>query len=135
MILALLKLMRVYYSLPLAGGFIVILSYLTGGKISPIFDKTIFSFISLFSIISAGYVLNDVCDIDIDKINCPSRVLAAGKLQRKTAIIGVTILLVVGLAFTALCNLPFLLVILAITGLLIFYDLFSGEKRAKGGHV
>ena len=83
MSLALLRLMRLYYSVPLAAGFIVILSYLTGGNLVSIFDKVVLSFFSLLSIISASYVFNDVCDIEIDKINCPSRMLAAGRIRRK----------------------------------------------------
>ena len=46
MILALLKLMRLYYALPLAGGFIVILSYLTGGNIDHIPEKAVLAFLS-----------------------------------------------------------------------------------------
>ncbi len=69
MILALLKLMRLYYGLPLAGGFIVILSYLTGGNIDHILEKAVLASLSLVSVISAGYILNDVCDVEIDKIN------------------------------------------------------------------
>jgi len=125
MILALIRLMRLYYSLPLAAGFIAILSYFTGGNLNPILDNTLLSFLALFSIISAGYVLNDVCDIKIDKINCPGRMLAAGKLRPKTAIIWSIALFALGLVFGAWCNLLFFLAIAAIAGLLIFYDIFS----------
>lgn len=125
MILALLKLMRLYYGLPLAGGFIVILSYLTGGSIDHILEKVVLAFLSLVSVISAGYVLNDVCDIEIDKINCPHRMLAAGRLKRKTAFLWSIVLFVTGMALGTLCGLPFFLTIAAIAGLLIFYDILS----------
>lgn len=125
MILALLRLVRLYYALPLACGFIVILSYLTGGNIDQMLEKAVPAFLSLVSVISAGYVLNDVCDIEIDKINCPSRMLAAGKLRRKTALIWSIALFTIGLVFGGFCNLPFFLVITAIAGLLVFYDIFS----------
>jgi len=125
MILALIRLMRLYYSLPLAAGFIVILSYFTGGNLTPILDKMLLSFLALFSIISAGYVLNDVCDVEIDKINCPNRMLAAGKLRRKTALIWSIAFFALGLVFGGFCNLLFFLAIAAIAGLLIFYDIFS----------
>lgn len=125
MILALLKLMRLYYSLPLTAGLIVILSYLTGGNLAPVFDKVIMAFFSLLSIISASYVLNDVCDIEIDKVNCPRRMLAAGRLKREIAFILSMVLFAVGMLLGALCGLPFFLVITAIAGLLVCYDLFS----------
>ncbi len=125
MILAILKLMRLYYSLPFAAGFIIILSFLTGSNLSSIPGKVTLSFFSLLSIISAGYVFNDVCDIEIDKINCPQRMLAAGRVRRKTAFLWSIILLSAGLIVAAPCGLPFFLVIAAIAGLLICYDLFS----------
>ena len=125
MILTLLRLMRLYYALPLACGFIVILSYLTGGNIGQMLEKVVPAFLSLVSVISAGYVLNDVCDVEIDKINCPSRMLAAGKLRKKTALIWAISLFTIGLVFAGFCNLPFFLVITAIAGLLVFYDIFS----------
>jgi geranylgeranylglycerol-phosphate geranylgeranyltransferase len=125
MIIALLKLMRLYYALPLAGGFIVILSYLTGGNIDHIPEKAVLAFLSLVSVISAGYILNDVCDVEIDKINCPGRMLAAGKLRRKTALIWSIAFFTLGLVFGGFCNLLFFLAIAAIAGLLFFYDIFS----------
>ncbi len=125
MILSVLKLMRLYYGLPFAAGFIVILSYLTGGNIYPILTKAVFTFLSLVSVISAGYILNDVCDIEVDKINSPGRILAAGTLQKKTALIWSIVLFAIGLMLGGCCSLPFFLAITDIAVLLIFYDIFS----------
>jgi len=125
MILSLLKLMRLYYSVPLAAGFMVILSYLTGGHLSSIIDKAVLSFFSLLSIISAGYVFNDVCDIEIDKINCPHRVLAAGRLKRKVALVWSIVLFATGMALGGGCGLAFFLLLSAIAGLVVCYDLLS----------
>jgi len=116
MILALVRLMRLYYSLPLAGGFVVILSYLTGGGLDAIVGKVVLSFFSLLSVISAGYVFNDVCDIEIDVINCPRRMLVAGRVKRKTAFVWSVVLLISGLTLGAFCGLGFFLVA-AIAGL------------------
>ena len=125
MILALVRLMRLYYSVPLAMGFIVILSYLTGGNFAAIIDKVVLSFFSLLSVISAGYVFNDVCDIEIDNINCPRRMLVSGRVKRKTAFYWSVVLLISGLALGVFCGLAFFLGIAAIAGLLVCYDLAS----------
>lgn len=125
MTLALLRLMRLYYSVPLAAGFIVILSYLTGGNLASILDKVVLSFFSLLSIISASYVFNDVCDIEIDKINCPGRMLAAGRVKRKAALTWSIVLFVTGMVLGVFCGLAFFLVIAAIASLLVCYDLLS----------
>lgn len=125
MILALLRLMRLYYSVPLSAGFIVILSYLTGGNLLSIIDKVALSLLSLFSIISASYVFNDVCDIEIDMINCPKRMLAAGRIKRKAALVWSIALFVVGMVLGVFCGLVFFIGITAIICLMVCYDLFS----------
>lgn len=125
MILALLRLMRLYYCLPLAAGFIVILSYLTGGNLAPVFNKVVLSFFSLLSIISASYVFNDICDIEIDKINCPHRMLSVGKATPKTAFIWSMVLFISGIVLGAFCGLPFFIGITTLAILLACYDLLS----------
>ena len=125
MIFPLIKLMRLYYVIPLASGLIVIVSYVVGGEIYPVRNELILSFFSIFSVIAGGYVLNDVCDIDVDKINCPNRVLPKGETNPKTAVILSTILFGTGFIFGALCNLRFLFLIICITAVLIFYDVYS----------
>ena len=125
MMLALLKLMRLYYSVPLAGGFIVIVCYLTGCEVRGIVDRLGLSFFCLLSIISGGYVLNDVCDIETDRINCPWRVLAAGKIRKSTALWWSIVLFAAGLAFGWLCGPAFFVGISAVAGFMVFYDRFS----------
>ena len=125
MIISLLKLMRLYYSLPFAAGFLVILSYLTGGNIQFIWDRALTAFGSLFFIISAGYVFNDICDVAVDAVNAPKRVLPAGKITKKMALIWSVLLLVAGLIFALFCRLPFFLGISIIAILLFIYDLYS----------
>jgi len=125
MIIALLRLMRLYYSLPLAGGFIVIVFYLVGGNVTHIYKQLVLSFLSLSGIISAAYVYNDVCDVDIDEINCPNRMLPCGKINRKTALLWSIVLFIAGFVFAALCNWKFFSFMCIIGIALIFYDIFS----------
>ncbi|MFI4911713.1 MAG: UbiA family prenyltransferase [Sedimentisphaeraceae bacterium JB056] len=125
MMISLLKLMRLYYALPLTAGFVVILYYLTAGNLSLITGKLALSCISLASVISAGYCLNDICDIEIDRINCPRRVLAAGKLGRKPAVRFSVFLFLIGLTAGAFCGLPFFFAISTIAFMLVLYDLRS----------
>ena len=125
MILALVRLMRLYYSVPLAGGFVVILSYLTGGGLASIIDKVVLSFFSLLSVISAGYVFNDVCDTEIDKINCPHRMLAAGRIKRKTAFVWSMVLFASGVTLGVFCGLAFFLAIAVVASLVVCYDMLS----------
>ncbi len=125
MIKSLLRLMRLYYSLPLAGGLIVITFYVRGGNVAAILKELVLSFLSLACIISAGYVLNDVCDIEIDRINCPNRVIPNGKIKKKTAIFFAFILFLSGIITAGTCNTKFFVIISLVAAGLIFYDVFS----------
>ncbi|AQQ09669.1 prenyltransferase [Sedimentisphaera cyanobacteriorum] len=117
-----LRLIRLYYSLPLAGGFIVIMLYLRGGSLEGVLEKTLLAFASLFCIISAAYCLNDICDRRIDAVNKPSRVLPSGSLNVKTAIIFCAGLFAAGLAFAFFCGAAFSIAAAGLSGLLILYD-------------
>ena len=96
MITALIRLMRLYYSLPLSAGLIVITAYITGGNLDSIDSSVTLAFAALCCVISGGYVLNDVCDIAVDAINAPQRMLPRRKVPRKTALAFSIILFVIG---------------------------------------
>ncbi|MFW6170335.1 MAG: UbiA family prenyltransferase [Planctomycetota bacterium] len=125
MIGPLVRLMRLYYSLPFAAGFLVIVAYLRGGQLAAVRSELLLSFFSLLCVISSGYVLNDIRDVRIDRINCPWRVLAAGRISGKTALLWASVLLTMGLAAAWLCNPPFFLGTSAIAAGLVCYDLIS----------
>lgn len=125
MITALLKLVRLYYSLPLSWGLLVITSYVAAGNIHPIRYRLGFSFLSLCSIISAGYVFNDICDLAVDAINCPARMLPQGKVTRKQALTFSIILFTTGLIFAAFCGWRFITLSAILIAGLTVYNIFS----------
>lgn len=123
MILSLIRLTRPYYSLPLSAGLLVIASYLTGGNFNDILWLA--GFLSLYCVISGGYILNDICDIAVDKINQPGRIIPSGKTNQTIASFVFIILFIAGLALAWLVGLRFFIVLAAIAAGLIIYDLFS----------
>ncbi len=125
MILAMLRLTRLYYGVPLAGGFVVIVLYLTGGNVDHILYKVITAWLAILSIISAGYILNDLCDVEIDKVNCPNRPLAGAKISSKISVITAIVLFAAGMLLSGFCGWRFAGVMAVVAGLLIFYDVFS----------
>lgn len=125
MIWALVRLSRPYYSLPLSGGMIVITAYLTGGRLNTIGLSLLYAFVSLYCTLSAGYILNDVCDIAVDKINRPGSILAADRISVRQALIGSIFLFAAGLILASLCGRRFLIVLAAIAAGIVIYDLFS----------
>ena len=125
MILALIKLMRLYYAFPLSGGFIVVVYYFRGGDLLTIHHELLLAWLSLFVTISAAYIFNDVCDVEIDMINSPSRVLPQGIMRRKTALAWSMIFFVAGLVLAGLCNKTFLIGMGVLVLLMLFYNMFS----------
>jgi geranylgeranylglycerol-phosphate geranylgeranyltransferase len=125
MIKSLLKLMRLYYVLPLTAGFVIIVSFLTAGHLHAIRFEILLAVLSLSCTIAAGYVLNDLCDIEVDRINNPQRVLPADRVDPKIALALTIFLFASALVFAALCNWRFLIAIALIAAGLVFYDLYS----------
>jgi 4-hydroxybenzoate polyprenyltransferase len=123
MILSLIGLSRPWYSLPLSAGLLVIASYLTAGNFNHIHWLT--GFLSLYCIISGGYILNDVCDIAVDKINRPGCILSARKISPAASLIAAILTFITGMILAWPVGLPFFLVLAAIAAGLIIYDLFS----------
>jgi geranylgeranylglycerol-phosphate geranylgeranyltransferase len=125
MIIALTRLTRLYYSLPLSLGMVVIVAYIVGGDLVSVGVSLVTAFLALCCSISGGYVLNDVCDVAVDAINCPNRMMPAGRVSRRAALICSAVLFAVGLVLASFCGWPFLLVLSLITAGLIVYDIYS----------
>jgi geranylgeranylglycerol-phosphate geranylgeranyltransferase len=125
MIIALIRLMRLYYSLPLSLGLLVIVSYIVGGDLDLVEVSMTVPFFALLSVISAGYVLNDICDVAVDAINCPNRMMPAGRVSRRAAIICSVLLFAMGLVLASFCGWGFLLVLAMISAGLVVYDIYS----------
>lgn len=125
MTLALIKLTRPYYSLPLSCGLIVITAYITGGDFSVLGIKLLIACLSLFFVISAGYTLNDVCDIPVDAVNNPGRVLPQKDIKPGAALTSAVVLFAVGMILSLFCGWRFLIVLGLVALGLMIYDLFS----------
>jgi geranylgeranylglycerol-phosphate geranylgeranyltransferase len=87
------------------GSLTVIAGFLMGYKQDPIlnlFDILIvlmFAYITYFTIAAGSNVVNDIYDIEIDKINRPQRALPSGRMTIKQAWIYVAVLSAIGLFF------------------------------------
>ncbi|MHA2072232.1 MAG: UbiA family prenyltransferase, partial [Candidatus Thorarchaeota archaeon] len=85
------------------GSLTVIAGFLMGYKQDPIlnlFDVLIilaFAYITYFTIAAGSNVVNDIYDIEIDKINRPHRALPSGRITIKQAWISLAILSAIGL--------------------------------------
>ena len=130
MILSIIRLTRIYYTLPLSLGLAVIAMYVRAGQIADIAGKLIAAVGALFCILNAAYAFNDIIDVEIDRINCPQRVLACGKLSIKTAFAVCIVFVVAGLALATIGGLWFYISLDITACMLLLYDMFSKKLGA-----
>ena len=71
-------------------------SYLNNSALSN-FDFSIY-LLALISIVAGGYIINDIYDVETDKINKPKAIIIDKKISRSSAISSYYILNIVGLA-------------------------------------
>jgi len=123
--IAYLKLLRLYYSGPLACGIGVICYFLSpqfAAQNTLLIAKAI---LSLWLVLGGAYILNDICDSESDKINSPKRPLACGSANRTKAAQACIALFFSGIIVSFFCNKTFSLILIAVAIGLIFYDIYS----------
>ena len=82
-----------------AGGFI------SSGGLRPV-SKLAITSVSALLILSSGNAINDWCDVEIDRINRPSRPIPSGRASRGGALALAVICAVFGIALSTLVSLP-----------------------------
>ena len=102
------------FELPLSAGICVILGQMLASGSVPPFSHLLLGFLSFFFISATALILNDVFDLEIDKINTPERPLPAGLVTKRDAIVLSMTVALLGLISSALISLTALLVVLVV---------------------
>ncbi len=98
-------------------------------------NPIIFAVLSAVFISAAGYVINDVYDLEIDKINRPDRVLPSQRMSLKSAIIYSGILFLLGIIFGILTGKVGCVIIAFINSILMFYYAKILKKKFLLGNI
>ncbi|MHA1357224.1 MAG: geranylgeranylglycerol-phosphate geranylgeranyltransferase [Candidatus Helarchaeota archaeon] len=111
----------------LLNGFMVVVAVLVGALVSglkyhPLF--TTIAILSSFFTATAGYILNDWKDVEIDKINCPERAIPSGRVSRNTALILAVGFMTAGDIIIWFTNWECILIIMVGSGLIAAYSLW-----------
>lgn len=101
-------------------------------KILPI--KLILAIIIVSSIAAAGYIINDVYDVEIDKINKPSRPLPSGKIKINTARNLAIVLFALGVALSVFLNI-YALIVSVLTAISLYYYARNLKKEGLVGNL
>ena len=98
----------------------------------PIINVLILTFLAFFCCFSAGSVLNDIVDINIDKLNMPFRPLQSKRVTYKEALIFMVGMYTIGIGASLLLTLKFFIVVIIFVIGSIFYSLppIALEKRS-----
>jgi len=125
MIPSLLQLCRPWYTVPVSLTYLLTVYYARGGAMSGRWSDDAISSVALALVIAAAYVVNDIVDCDVDKINAPWRPCAAQRVSTGAAAGLAIALAVTGLTMAATCSVRFLIAVSVIGGAMFAYDLLS----------
>lgn len=126
---ALLKSFRIIKVLAILFGVFTISIYACG-SLASLQDKNnwfnlICGLISLFFLVSAGYLMNNYCDLKYDSANNPSDTAISKLIEPKTIRIIFIIFFIIGPIVALLVGIWFFLIIMADLIVLVFYNIFS----------
>jgi len=96
--------------------------------------KIILAGISAALTAGAGNVINDVVDLEPDKINHPGRSLPSGKITSSEAVIEYTLLTTIALLLSAFINI-IALVIVSVTWVLLFFYSYKLKRVPLAGNL
>lgn len=95
-LIAIMKIFRP--ELPLAAGVCVLLGEVLALGGLPSLRLAVLGFISVFLVSGSALVLNDVFDLEVDRVNMPQRPLPSGTLSVREAVILTMVAIVLGLS-------------------------------------
>ena len=123
--LALIRLCRPHYSVPMALTFTLTVSYAAGGDMAGRWASTAAASAALMLVIAGAYALNDAIDVAVDRVNAPRRPVASGKVPRRSAAVVGVALMAAGVALGGWGRGAFPAVLAAVAGGLAAYDALS----------
>ena len=95
-------------------------------------SSVLFAIVSGMLITAGANVINDIFDIDIDRVNKPNRILPAGHMTTQTAWTFTIFLFVCGLIFSKFINFTIFIIALSTSFILIIYSAWLKTKPLIG---
>ena len=116
-------------------GFAVIIGYFVSKPAAASPGVIVLGFVTGFAICSFSMVVNDYYDIEVDRVNQPTRPLPSGQVSKTGAVAIAAVMLVVGFAAAALLvNLEAVLIVAIYSFLAWLYD-FQAKKYGVAGNL
>ncbi|HZY94642.1 MAG TPA: UbiA family prenyltransferase [Candidatus Bathyarchaeia archaeon] len=115
-------------------GLAVLIGEIIGLGTLPSLGRAILGFATAFLLLAGTMVLNDIYDVEIDRVNSPDRPLPSGKIKVSQAYAIVIVLSLLGVLSAALLGTVAFLVALLALGLMIYYNA-RGKKAGLVGNA
>jgi geranylgeranylglycerol-phosphate geranylgeranyltransferase len=116
-------------------GFAVIIGYFVSKPASASPEAIVLGFVTGFAICAFSMVVNDYYDIEVDRVNQPTRPLPSGQVTKGGAVAIAALMLVLGFAATALLLNPGALLIVALYSFLAWLYDFRAKKYGVAGNM
>ncbi|MBG0788569.1 MAG: UbiA family prenyltransferase [Anaerolineaceae bacterium] len=100
----------VRFELPLAAGVCTVIGELVALDFLPPLQTILFGFLSVFFLSAAALILNDVFDVESDRINAPHRPIPSGMVSITDVVIFFVVVTLAGLVFAGMISLQAFLV-------------------------
>ena len=91
--------------------------------VEPAYYSPVVAAMAAFFVCAAGNILNDIADIEIDRVNRPERVLVRGSISKTRAINMTVVFAVVAVILAVAVNVAVTIAVIAALGLLLLYNL------------
>lgn len=115
-------------------GLAVIIGEITALNDIPRINDLLFGFLVGFFLTATSMVLNDIVDIEVDKINVPNRPLPSGRISINSAKNYAIVLIILGLTFSSIISINALLIAISALSISIIYN-FKGKKTGLIGNL
>lgn len=97
--------------------------------------KVIMAALAASFVLASGNIINDIYDVEIDKINQPQRPLASGSLSKSSAIILYIVLTVVAVGLSYFSNMNAIFIVVTTAFLLFLYSKYLKRVTLVGNIV
>jgi geranylgeranylglycerol-phosphate geranylgeranyltransferase len=118
-----LKLLRLYYGVPMAGTFLLTVYYARGGWLA--WGSDGLATVGLLAVIAGAYALNDAIDAHVDARNVPTRPIPAGQIGRLLAGAIGAVCMLAGVVVGWFVSVRFATALSAVAAGLVAYDVYS----------
>lgn len=122
------------FELPFTAGACVVLGEILAAGTIPEGREMVLGFLSVFCVSAAALILNDVYDVEIDRINAPGRPIPSGSVTRRQAVGFFAAVSATGLAAGAMLGTAAALTLVLVWAVGVLYN-WRGKRYGLAGNL